>query len=185
MGFRKAFFAAVALLASANAVAEPLNNAGRWTRAKFQGISDDNAAPAHSQILARGLVLGGPLTPGSPDADFPATGESGFEVSGSLWREVPSVFRTRRPLRRDPDEEANQTHCAGFRQRDGRSGMVVQEPQRPWQAASGCREERRGTGANQGEAARAEWHQQLSEEEYRVTRRAGKAPLLWPSQSAI
>src|SRR5580704_16849762 len=57
MSFRKAFFAAVALLVSANAMAEPLNNARRWTRAKFQGIPDDNAAPAHLLVTLKSGVL--------------------------------------------------------------------------------------------------------------------------------
>jgi hypothetical protein len=47
MAFRNAFCTAVILLATVPAVAEPLDNARRWTRAKFLGVLDDNIAPAH------------------------------------------------------------------------------------------------------------------------------------------
>jgi alpha-galactosidase len=57
MAFRKALLAAVTLLVSANAVAEPLDNARRWSRAKFLGIADDNVAPAHLLVRLKSGVL--------------------------------------------------------------------------------------------------------------------------------
>jgi len=53
------------------------------------------------------------------------------------------------------NEEATQTQGAGFRP-GGRSGMVVQKPQPPWQTASGCREERRSANVLERIAASKE-----------------------------
>ncbi len=57
MALRNAVFTAVILLVLVRAVAEPLDNARRWTRAKFLGITDDNVAPAHLLVRLKSGVL--------------------------------------------------------------------------------------------------------------------------------
>ena len=57
MAFRNAFFTAVTLLVLGRAVAEPLDNARRWTSAKFSGVAEDNVAPAHLLVHLKSGVL--------------------------------------------------------------------------------------------------------------------------------
>jgi alpha-galactosidase len=56
MAYMKSFVAAVTL-ASVLAVAEPVDNARRWTRAKFLGVADDITAPAHLLVRLKSGVV--------------------------------------------------------------------------------------------------------------------------------
>ena len=57
MVYMKSVVAAVTLLSSVLAVAEPIDNARRWTRAKFLGVADDSIAPAHLLVRLKSGVL--------------------------------------------------------------------------------------------------------------------------------
>ena len=49
--------AAAALIAPALAIAQPMDNARRWTRAKFLGVPDDHIAPAHLLVHLKSGAL--------------------------------------------------------------------------------------------------------------------------------